>query len=337
MKKLLAAVLTIAVGFVFLLNVGGFVSADNESESQPTVETQTTTIVPQTTTKSAPPTTTKKITPTTTKKTEQPTTKKKTKKKKKKKVVKKIIKKKVKFKKKWKYAKYTKIHSGKAILYKHSWGKNRKVVAVNAGHGTKGGERYKTRCHPDGSPKLVSGSTKKGAKYSTSISSGTSLKGKSEAAATLSEAKILKKQLLNAGFDVLMIRTGKDVQLDNIARTLIANHYADCHLAIHYDSSSKDKGAFFLSVPNIKSYRKMMPVKKYWKKHNKLGRSTIWGLRKIGVKIYGGGSMPMDLTQTSYSTVPSIDIEIGDKKSSTSKKTQTKIAKGIVKGIKKFF
>ena len=284
MKRILAAVLTITVGFVFLLNVGSFVSADNE------------------------------------------------------KVVKKIIKKKVKFNKKWKYAKYSKINSGKAVLYKHSWGKNRKTVAINAGHGTRGGERFKTRCHPDGTPKLVSGSTGKGAKYAVSVSGGTTLKGgKSEASATLSEAKILKKLFLKKGYDVLMIRTGKDVQLDNIARTLIANHYADCHLAIHYDGSSKDKGAFFLSVPNIKSYRNMMPVKKYWKKHNKLGKSTIWGLRKQGVKIYGNGSMPMDLTQTSYSTVPSIDLEIGDKKSSTSKKTQTKIAKGIVKGIKKFY
>lgn len=271
--------------------------------------------------------TTKKITPTTK---QIPTTKKQ------KKVVKKIVKKKVKFSKKMKYAKYSKIHSGKAVLYKHTWGK-RKVVAVNAGHGTSGGERYKTLCHPDGSPKLVSGSTKTGAKYSPSISGGTALKGKSEAAATLSQAKLLKDKLLKAGFDVLMIREKSNVQLDNIARTVIANKYADCHIAIHYDSSSSNKGAFFLSVPNNKHYRNMEPVKSHWRQHNKFGKSVIWGIRKCGQKVAGSGSMAMDLTQTSYSTVPSIDLEVGDKATSTSKKTQGKMAAAIAKGIKKYF
>lgn len=278
--------------------------------------------------------TTKQTTTNQTTKKEEPTTKKKAKKKK---VVKKIVKKKVKFKKKWKYGKYSKIHSGKSVLYKHTWGKNRKVVAVNAGHGTSGGERYKTLCHPDGSRKLVSGSTKAGAKYSPSITGGTSLKGKSEAAATLSQAKRLKEQLLKAGFDVLMIRPGKNVQLDNIARTVMANKYADCHIAIHYDSSSSNKGAFFLSVPNNKHYRNMEPVKSHWKQHNKFGRSVIWGIKKNGQRVAGSGSMAMDLTQTSFSTIPSIDLEVGDKATNTSKKAQTKMAKAITKGIKKYF
>lgn len=43
------------------------------------------------------------------------------------------------------------------------------------------------------------------------------------------------------------------------------------------------------------------------------------------------------LTQTSYSTVPSIDLEVGDRATSTSKKTQSRMASGIVKGIKKYF
>ena len=306
MKKLLVLTLVVTLTFLCACAIGKSSPVDSAT-------TVTTTKVPQTTTKKV------------------------TKKKKKKVVVKKIIKKKIKFKKKWKYAKYSKIHTGKATLYKHSWGKNRKVVCVNAGHGTRGGERYKTLCHPDGSPKLVSGSTRKGAKYSPAITGGTGLKGKSEAAATLSLAKVLKEKLLNAGFDVLMIREKSDVQLDNIARTVIANKYADCHIALHYDSSSSNKGAFFLSVPNIKSYRNMTPVKQYWKQHNRLGKKVIWGIKKLGLKVSGSGSMAMDLTQTSYSTIPSIDLEVGDKATSTSKKTQSKMAKAITKGIKKYF
>ena len=248
-----------------------------------------------------------------------------------------IVKKKVSFNKKWKYAKYSKIHSGKAVLYKQKNGGNGITVAVNAGHGTIGGERYKTLCHPDGSRKLVSGSTRAGAKYSPSISSGTTLRVKSEAAATLSLAKQLKKKLLKAGFNVLMIRDKSNVQLDNIARTIIANKYADCHIAIHYDSSTSNKGAFFLSVPKNKSYRNMIPVKQHWKQHNRLGKKVIWGIRKSKLKVCGSGSMAMDLTQTSYSTIPSIDLEVGDKATSTSKKTQSKMAKAIAKGIKKYF
>ena len=318
MKIVIPIITIFAVALV--LGVGAFTNPSNDAATSKLTSAKKTS-AKQTTAKQ----TTKKV---------EPTTKKKTKKKK---VVKKIVKKKVKFKKKWKYAKYSKIHTGKAVLYKHNWGKKRITVAVNAGHGTRGGERYKTRCHPDKTPKLVSGSTRAGARYSPSISSGTGLKGKSEAAATLSMAKILKKQLLNAGFDVLMIREKSDVQLDNIARTVIANKYADCHLAIHYDSSSSNKGAFFLSVPNNKHYRNMEPVKSHWRQHNKFGRCTIWGIRKTGNKVHGRGSMAMDLTQTSFSTIPSIDLEVGDKDTSTSKKTQSKMAKGILKGIKKYF
>lgn len=248
-----------------------------------------------------------------------------------------VVKKKIKFKKKFKYAKYSKIHSGKAVLYKHTKGGNGITVAVNAGHGTRGGERYKTLCHPDGSRKIVSGSTRAGAKYSPSISSGTTLRGKSEAAATLSLAKQLKKKLIKAGFDVLMIRNKSNVQLDNIARTVLANKYADCHIAIHYDSSSSNKGAFFLSVPKNKSYRNMTPVKQHWRQHNRFGKKVIWGIRKSKLKVCGSGSMAMDLTQTSYSTIPSIDLEVGDRATSTSKKTQSKMAKAITKGIKKYF
>ena len=49
-----------------------------------------------------------------------------------------------------------------------------------------------------------------------------------------------------------------------------------------------------------------------------LGEALVGGLRDAGNKIFSGGSMEMDLTQTSYSTVPSVDIELGDKGSSHS-------------------
>ena len=81
------------------------------------------------------------------------------------------------------------------------------------------------------------------------VSSGmTFADGTPESQVTLAMAKKLKEKLLAAGYDVLMIRENDDVQLDNIARTVMANNMADCHIALHWDSTEKDKGAFYMSV-----------------------------------------------------------------------------------------
>ena len=45
--------------------------------------------------------------------------------------------------------------------------------------------------------------------------------------------------------------------------------------------------------------------------------------------------MAIDLTQTSYSTIASVDLEVGDKRSNHSGKALNKIANGIVKGMNK--
>ena len=76
-----------------------------------------------------------------------------------------------------------------------------------------------------------------------------------------------------------------------------------------------------MSVPNVASYRAMEPVASHWQEHHALGDSLISGLKGAGVKIFSNGKMEMDLTQTSFSTVPSIDIELGDKASDHSAST----------------
>ncbi|MFW5652299.1 MAG: N-acetylmuramoyl-L-alanine amidase family protein [Acetivibrio ethanolgignens] len=244
----------------------------------------------------------------------------------------------IKWNSKWKYAKNSVIHSGRAKLYYAQENRKDIVVCVNAGHGTKGGANVKTLCHPDGSAKVTSGSTAKGAKKATAVAYGTTMEdGTPEYKVTLKLAKELKKRLLAAGYDVLMIRETDDVQLDNIARTVMANNIADCHIALHYDSTQKDKGAFYMSVPNVKSYRSMEPVASLWKKHEKLGKALIKGLKSKRVKIFSSGSMAMDLTQTSYSTIPSVDLEVGDRASDYSQKSLEKLAKGITAGVEAYF
>ena len=235
----------------------------------------------------------------------------------------------------WQYAKNSKLHTSSVTLYR-SKAQLRKnvVVAVNAGHGTIGGSSVKTLCHPDGSPKVTGGSTAAGATEASGVSSGTTfLDGTSEASANLRLAIIVKDTLLEDGYDVLMIREAEDVQLDNVARTVFANQVADCHIALHYDSSETDKGLFYIGVPDVASYKAMEPVASHWREHNALGEALLSGMREVGVKISGSGYMGIDLTQTSYSTIPSVDLEVGDRASDHSEASHRAIAQGIAKGL----
>ncbi len=239
----------------------------------------------------------------------------------------------------WEYAGNAKITSGKARLYRSDAEVRKDItICVNAGHGTEGGSKEKVLCHPDGSPKYVSGSTAAGATEVTAIAGGTTMQnGDSEAKATLKAALVVKEELLKAGYDVLMIREEDDVQLDNIARTLIADHYADAHIALHYDSTDTDKGVFYCSVPNNEDYRNMEPVASHWKEHEKLGKSLIYGLGSVGFPSWNTGALEMDLTQTSYSTIPSIDLELGDTASDFSYATLVRMAEGIREGLDYYY
>ena len=243
------------------------------------------------------------------------------------------------FSQSWKYAEFSKINTGSATLHRSTAeNKKNKTVCVNAGHGTKGGSSVKTQCHPDGTPKVTGGSTEAGATKVVAVSSGmTFADGTPESQVTLSMAKILRDRLLAEGYDVLMIRDSDDVQLDNIARTVMANNRVDCHIALHWDSTTNDKGAFYMSVPSNSTYRAMEPVASQWQNHHRLEDALVGGLRNAGVKIFSGGSIATDLTQTSYSTIPSVDIELGDKVSDHSDGTLNRLAEGLTAGVNAFF
>lgn len=80
----------------------------------------------------------------------------------------------------------------------------------------------------------------------------------------------------------------------------------------------------------------MEPVASNWKKHEKLGQSLINEMKKSGVKIYQNGRMEVDLTQTSYSTIASVAIEVGDRKTDRSKKSLETLTDGILNGLQIF-
>ncbi len=238
----------------------------------------------------------------------------------------------------WKYADFSAINSGTATLYKATANRKGKVIGVNAGHGTSGGGSVKTWCHPDKTPKVTGGTTAAGSTKSTAVSGGMSFSdGTAESKVTLREAVILKDMLLAAGYDVLMLRESDDVQLDNVARTVICNNLADCHIALHWDGDGLDydKGCFYSSVPDGIKY--LETVGAVWEKSEKLGDCLIKGLADKGNKIRGTGSMDIDLTQTSFSTIPSVDVELGNQSSDHSDAKLRQLAGGLLAGINTYF
>ena len=149
-------------------------------------------------------------------------------------------------------------------------------------------------------------------------------------------AQILKEKLLAEGYDILMVRDGEDVQLDNVARTVLCNHVADCHIALHWDGDglNYDKGCFYISVPD--TLKSMEPVASHWQQHDALGEALISGLHANGASIYQNGHRSVDLTQTSYSTIPSVDVELGNAASDHSDSTLSQLADGLVQGLNQY-
>ena len=231
----------------------------------------------------------------------------------------------------WKYAENTKINTGRARLYTSDAADKKNItIAVDAGHGTAGGEDVEVFCHPDGSAK-ADGST-----ACEAVTKGMTFQDKgTEADANLMVAESFRDKLLSEGYDVLMIRDGEDVQLDDVARAVLANNKADCHISIHFNDSSSGMGAYYVSAPD--KLKKLEPVSKYWNKSKKLGDSLISGLEANGVKISSGGSVEEDVVQTAYSSVISTFVKLGDKTADHSKEACDKYAEGLVLGVNKYY
>ncbi len=240
----------------------------------------------------------------------------------------------------WEFADYSKVHTGTAKLYRASTNRKGIVVGINSGHGTilPAGQDNYVYSHPDKTPKTTGGSTAAGAVWTICDNTGMSFNdGTPEAQVTLEQGLILRDVLLDAGYDVIVIRENNDSGLDVIARTVICNELADCHISLHWDGDGLgyDKGIFYMSVPD--AIKGMYPTSTVWSRSDHFGECLISGLRAQGLPIFSSGSMQMDLMQTSYSKVPSIDIELGNQSSTHTQGDLQRRAQGLLAGINLFF
>ena len=238
----------------------------------------------------------------------------------------------------WQYSDFTVVHNDPAILYRAQNNRKDIIIGVDAGHGTKGAEGMKIYCHPDKSPKTTGGSTAAGATMANAQSGGMTFNdGTGEATMTLKVARLFRDRLLEDGYDVLMLRDEDRVELDLMSRTVIANNMADCHISIHFDGDGLgyDKGAFYIAVPD--GIKNMSPVKETWELDDRLGAQLVEGLGASGIKIYGNGTMKIDLTQTSFSTIPSVDLELGNQATLVNDELASKYVEGMMLGVDSFF
>ena len=79
--------------------------------------------------------------------------------------------------------------------------------------------------------------------------------------------------------------------------------------------------------------KEMYPVSDVWKSSELLGKTLVKKLGEGGFSIYGAGHVDLDLTQTSYSTIPSVDIELGNQYSTISDDKIEAYAEALFQGI----
>ena len=226
-----------------------------------------------------------------------------------------------------------------ANLYINNFENKKNItVSVNAGHGTINGSRYFVYSHPDRSNVYRSGNNNFETNSSLAMSLGASYEnGVTEADLNLKVAKYLRDLLLKNGYSVLMIREDDEVNLDNVARTIMSNEYADIEVSIHFDSGDTGKGFFAIVPLKNRLYRELPTVKQTYAESEKLANCIIDMTKKTKTKIFRKGIFYDDKIQFSYSKIPNVIVECGDGKTDFTNKNLSIIAEGIYYGIEKYF
>ena len=203
------------------------------------------------------------------------------------------------------------------------------IVAIDAGHQRKGNHKQEP---------LGPGSARKKARVSDGTQ-GVST-GLAEYKLNLAVAKRLKKQLLQKGFQVYMVRETHNVNIANSKRVKKAVK-AKAHILIHIHANGSarrsDHGAFTICQT------KKNPWQKQYKKSRALAKYVLNAYcRAISIKKRPVSERD-DLTGINYSPIPTVFIEMGymsnpsEDRKMAQKANQTKMAKGIADGVEKYY